>query len=267
MKRRGVSFRQTAPYEWQWFVEDNNAGFMENDILEVSITVDDPEFIRKISLKEDYNLLQLYQIRLGKESTIEFNPLPVPDKTKHQGEFCRVVLKPIQATITKLFSLQQTIQTLQTMLDESENDTSQLETIKLLGQMWEEIEWLPTKPDQRYTIKFCSSSYYWEFLFVFKDKTEKDTPIRSLVLESNAHKNKIIFDTSEKYENSMLGNNVYRVISEVKIETKKCYDFTLTLYERLSDDKRIVISKFIPVPQLGKYIASRPDIIREVCYL
>lgn len=217
MKRRGVYFRKITPNEWQWFGEEDHAGFMEDDVLEVSITADEPEFIRKISLKKGYDPLQLYQICLGRESLVEFNPLPVPDKAKRQGEFCRVVLKPI----------------------------------------------LPI-----YTIKFSTCSYYWEYLFVFKGETDQDNKNkRSFVLETNGHKDEIIFHTSERCENSMLGNNVYRVISEVKIETKECYDFTLTLYERLSDDKRIIISKFIPTPQPGKYITSRPDIIREVCYL
>lgn len=266
MKRRGVYFRKITPNEWQWFGEEDHAGFMEDDVLEVSITADDPEFIRKISLKKGYDPLQLYQICLGRESLVEFNPLPVPDKAKRQGEFCRIVLKPIQVIIARLLSLQQTIQTLQTKLAEPGNEASQAEAMKLLEQMWQEIEYLPTKSDQRYTIKFCTSSYYWEFLFVFKDKMEKDKSIRSFVLETSAPKKDVIFHTSEEYEDNILGN-VYRIISEVKIETKERYDFTLTLYERLSDDKRIIISKFIPTPQPGKYITSRPDIIREVCYL
>lgn len=266
MKQRGVLFRQFTSDEWQWLVEENNAGFMENDVLETSIMVNDPEFMRKISVKEGFNLQQLYKIRLGREDIIEFNPLPVLDETKRQGEFCRIVLKPIQVIIARLLSLQQTIQTLQTKLAEPGNEASQAEAMKLLEQMWQEIEYLPTKPDQRYTIKFCTSSYYWEFLFVFKNKMEKDKSIRSFVLETSTPKNDVIFHTSEEYEDNILGN-VYRIISEVKIEAKEHYDFTLVLYERLSDDKRRIITKFIPIPQPGKYIASRPDILREVCYL
>ncbi len=217
MKRRGVYFRKITPNEWQWFGEEDHAGFMEDDVLEVSITTDDPEFIRKISLKKGYDLLQLYQICLGRERVVEFNPLPVPDKAKRQGEFCRVVLKPI----------------------------------------------LPI-----YTIKFSTCSYYWEYLFVFKGETDQDKKNkRSFVLETNAPKNEVVFHASEKYEDSMLGN-VYRIISEVKIEARERFGFTLILYENLSEDnKRRVISKFIPIPQLGKYIASRPDILKEVCYL
>lgn len=216
MRQRGVYFRKMTPNEWQCFGEEDHAGFMEDDVLEVSITVDDPEFVRKISLKKDYDPLQLFQISLERESFVEFNPISIL-KAKCQGEFCRVVLKPI----------------------------------------------LPI-----YTIKFSTSSYYWEYLFVFKGEPFLDySNKRSLVLETNIPKNEVVFHASEIYKDSMLGY-VYRIISEEKIEARERYEFTLTLYENLSgDNKRRVISKFIPIPKPGKYITSHPDILKEVCYL
>lgn len=268
MKRRGVLFRQTAINEWQWLVEEKNAGFMESDILEVSIIVDDPDFLRKILVKKGYDPRLLYQIRLGRDSIVEFNPSPIPNETKRRGEFCRIVLKPIQAVIDRLLSLQETIQTLQTKLTEPTKEANRAEAIKLLEQVWQETEWLPMKLEQMYTIKFCTCSYYWEFLLVFKDKTDQiEQEDKFYVLETNTPNKLIVFHPSEKYEDSMLGN-IYRIISEVKIEAKECYDFTLTLYEcSFKGNKRRVISKFISIPQPGKYIASRPDILREVCYL
>lgn len=218
MKRRGVFFRQIARNEWQWLADENNSGFMADDILELSLIVDDPEFIRKISVKGDYDPNKLYQIRLGKEYIIDFRSSMLSNKTKRRGELCR-------------------------------------------------IEWLPIKPDRMYTIKFTTCSYYWEFLLVFKNKTDQeDLKQKYYIIEINTPNKPFVFRTSEKYNDRMLGN-VDRIISEVKIEAKEHYDFTLTLYECSSDDtKRRVISKFIPIPQLGKYITS-PEILREVCYL
>lgn len=218
MKQRGVIYRQATFNEWQWLVDENNAGFLENDIFVVSLIVDDPVFIRKVSVKEDYDPNQLYQIRLGSDHVVEFNSSLKSNEKKRQGEFCR-------------------------------------------------IEWLPIKPEQIYTIRFSTCSYFWEFLLVFKDKTDQvDLDDKYYVLETNSPSKPYVFRTSEKYKDNLF-DDVDRIVSEVKIEAKEHYDFTLILYECSSgNNKRRVISKFIPIPQLGKYVAST-ETLREVCYL
>ena len=214
MKQRGILFIQTAPDEWQCLMEQKSAGFMEEDVLEVSLMVDDPDFMRKIIIKE-YNPQTLYQIRLEKGDIVineEFSLSSVSNEMKRQGEFCRIVLKP----------------------------------------------------GQKHTIRFCSSSYYWEYLLVFRNET--DLHEKQLVLET-IPRNAIAFHPCKKYENSRFGNNVYQIISIEKIKLRKRYEFTLSLYEYLSDDRvRKEMSRFIPTPQPGKFLADRSDILREVCY-
>lgn len=222
IKQRGVMFKQVAPNEWQWLKEEKNTGFMVDDVIEVSIIVADPDFMRKIATK-NYDPQKLYQISLGRETVVineEFNLLPVSVGTKHRGEFCRVMLKPAQ--IVKL-------------------------------------------PEQIYTIRFCTSSYYWEFLFVFKDKTD---PRGKFIVLETTQKNRIVFHPPKKYEYSTLGSNVYRIVSMEKIKARGYYEFTLILYDNSpGSGGRRVVSRFIPIPQPGRHITDNPDIIREVYYL
>ena len=51
MKRRGVMFRAVSANEWQWIMLDDLPGFMDEDVLELSMIVKDPCFLQQIENK------------------------------------------------------------------------------------------------------------------------------------------------------------------------------------------------------------------------
>lgn len=229
MRQRGVLFLQIAPNEWQWLIGEENLRLIEDGIWEASIMNIDPDFIRMISLEKDYAPQKLYQIHLGKEDIIineKFHLHPVPNETKRQGEFCRIVLSSEQL----LHSQQQ----------------------------------LSVYIAPKYLINFQSRSYYWEYLFVFRN--EMDLNGKDLKLET-LPQNAIDFDSSEKFEDNRFGRTVWRIISKEKVKAQENYGFTLVLYGCTPSGGKKMISKFIPFPRPGRYVASDPDILREIYYL
>ena len=51
MRQRGVMFVPTGTNEWQWAMPDDAPGFMDDDVLEVSMRVKDPYFLQQIESK------------------------------------------------------------------------------------------------------------------------------------------------------------------------------------------------------------------------
>lgn len=122
------------------------------------------------------------------------------------------------------------------------------------------------KPKEKYTIKFCSCSYYWEYLFIFRD--EPDLHGERLILESMPRE-AISFHSPEKYEHGIMSQkNVWRIVSEKKIKVQEHYDFRLSVYDNSPNGNgRKIISRFITSPRLNKFVADRSDILREIIYL
>ena len=63
MKRRGVMFRAVSANEWQWIMLDDLPGFMDEDVLELSMIVKDPCFLQQIENK-GYDLGSLYKFNI-----------------------------------------------------------------------------------------------------------------------------------------------------------------------------------------------------------
>lgn len=97
IRQRKIIFRQTDVNEWQFMMEENCAGFMYDDVLEISLIAIDPDFINKISIS-NYAPLRLHQITLDKEIIIIDNmfEMEVLNEKKQQREFCRIILKSSQ---------------------------------------------------------------------------------------------------------------------------------------------------------------------------
>ena len=95
MKRRGVMFRAVSANEWQWIMLDDLPGFMDEDVLELSMIVKDPCFLQQIKNK-GYDLGSLYKFNI-ENRVVEVNADYVWKKEtngqKLKDEFCRITLK------------------------------------------------------------------------------------------------------------------------------------------------------------------------------
>lgn len=250
-KRRGMVFVKASDNEWQWLIPAYSTGFMADDILEVSMIVDDPDFLRKINIK-DYTPLSFYQVCLGKEAEIDLaNGLQlVMDKKKQGREICRMTLNPLQGIIEKVRRLLQ------------ENS---LAAEEVLEETKRYVDQMPKYPLPMYTITIQSPDYTWEYLFVFRD--ESDSRGQYLKLENIAVGSNITFESPKILTNSSLGKNIWQIVSSGPIKLQAEYEASLVLTESSGNDRKRVVSRFIDFPKPGKYITDRPDMIREVCYL
>ena len=92
MKRRGVMFRAVSANEWQWIMLDDLPGFMDEDVLELSMIVKDPCFLQQIENK-GYDLGSLYKFNI-ENRVVEVNANYVWKKEtngqKLKDEFCRI---------------------------------------------------------------------------------------------------------------------------------------------------------------------------------
>ena len=105
MKRRGVMFRAVSANEWQWIMLDDLPGFMDEDVLELSMIVKDPCFLQQIENK-GYDLGSLYKFNI-ENRVVEVNANYVWKKEtngqKLKDEFCRITLKPVETAPEKSF--------------------------------------------------------------------------------------------------------------------------------------------------------------------
>ncbi len=134
MKRRGVMFRAVSANEWLWIMLDDLPGFMDEDVLELSMIVKDPCFLQQIENK-GYDLGSLYKFNI-ENRVVEVNANYVWKKEtngqKLKDEFCRITLKPVETAPEKLRMLRY----------------------------------------PEFTIRFSSPAYYWEYLCVFRDEND-----------------------------------------------------------------------------------------------
>mgnify|MGYP001252487365 CR=1 FL=1 len=173
------------------------------------------------------------------------------ERQKLKNEFCRIVLKPVETASEKLRMLYMKVEQLGKEEIREENSV-QFAAIK------QEIRQLQEICCPKFTIRFCSCTYYWEYLCVFKDEKDlrgKDLSLRTL-------KNRIAFSPPEQYEKSNLGTNVWRIVSTTRINAKERYDIPLHLY--IGNQ---IESRFVSPPQIGKFQSDIPYFIREICYI
>ena len=120
--------------EWQWIMLDDLPGFMDEDVLELSMIVKDPCFLQQIENK-GYDLGSLYKFNI-ENRVVEVNANYVWKKEtngqKLKDEFCRITLKPVETAPEKLRMLRY----------------------------------------PEFTIRFSSPAYYWEYLCVFRDEND-----------------------------------------------------------------------------------------------
>lgn len=222
MRQRGVMFMKSDDCEWQWIMPDDSPGFMEKDILEVSMTVCDPYFPQQIE-GNGYDMRSLYKFKMG-NGVVEVNAdhvwIEETDGQRQGNEFCRIVLKPVEIALERL----------------------------------RKQEICPPK----FTLRFHTKAYYWEYIYIFKD--DKDEQGKELVLRTPG--NMVEFSPSEKYEETNWGPNVWRIVSTERISLKKEYNIPLQLFIGTR-----IESRFVSPPQMGKHRSDSPDTIREICYI
>ena len=117
---------------------------------------------------------------------------------------------------------------------------------------------IPASGCRKFTIRFSASAYYWEFLFIFKEADDR----RGKDLKLKAPKDVVAFGPPEKYEKTNWGTNVWRITSMERINAKERYDIPLQLYIG-----RVIESRFISPPQIGKYLSESYYTIREIYYI
>lgn len=121
------------------------------------------------------------------------------------------------------------------------------------------------RPDCKYTIKFCSPVCYWEYLFILKDDNDQRGDF--LELETSP-KDIITFNPVKRVNFHAPSKNVFGTTSLQKVKLQERYNFTMTLYDNSAGNiGRKIISKFISLPEPGKYVSGNSSIIREICYI
>ena len=251
MKQRGVMLRQSRGNEWQWIMSDDASGFADKDVLELSMIVKDPCFLQQIE-SDGYDPDSFYKFN-AENGLVEVNDDFVWRKEtngqKLKNEFCRIAMKPVETVSERLRILYTKVEQLG---EGREENCVQFEAIK------QEIRQLQESCCLKFTIRFCSYAYYWEYLCVFKD--ENDMRGKDLILR--ARENIVAFGPPEKCEKTSLGTNVWRLASTGRIKVKERYDITMQLYIG-----RMLESRFISPPQIGKFQSDSPHTLREVCYI
>lgn len=121
------------------------------------------------------------------------------------------------------------------------------------------------RPDCKYTIKFCSPVCYLEYLFFFKD----DNDHRGDFLELETSPKDVIRFNPVKRVNTYAPTKIaFSITSLHKVKLLERYDFTMTLYDNSAGNTgRKIISRYISMPEPGKYASNDSSIIREICYI
>ena len=253
MRQRQVIFKRSSECEWQWISPDDAPGFMEEDVLEVSMTVKDPYFLEQIE-KNGYDFWNFYKFKVENrivEVNADYTWRKETNGQKQGSEFFRIVLKPIEILPERLRVLHTKMEQLGKE-DIRETIKEQLESIK------HEIRQLQEIGRPKFTIRFSSPAYYWEYLYIFRD--ENDMRGKDLVLKSP--RNIVKFSPPERYERAGMGSNVWRIVSTERISLKKEYDIPLQLFIGTR-----IESRFVSPPQMGKFQSESPYTIREICYI
>ena len=253
MRQRGVMFVPTGTNEWQWAMPDDAPGFMDDDVLEVSMRVKDPYFLQQIESKGyEPGSLYLFSIENG---VVEVNADYVwkkeTEEQRLKNEFCRMKLEPVKSAPERL-------QRLHTKMEQLEKEGDGKETGKRLEAVKQEIKELQEICCPKFTLRFSSPAYYWEYLCIFKDEND----MRGEKLSLRTSGDKVAFGLPEKYEKKELGTNVWRIVSTERIMLKKQYQVPFLLYIGTR-----VESRFISPPQPGKFLSDSPHTLREICYI
>ena len=221
MKQRGVMLRQSRGNEWQWIMADDASGFADKDVLELSMIVKDPCFLQQIE-SDGYDPDSFYKFN-AENGLVEVNADFVWRKDtngqKLKNEFCRIVLKPVEMVSERLRMLYMKVEQLGKEEIREENSV-QFAAIK------QEIRQLQEICCPKFTIRFCSCAYYWEYLCVFKDEND----MRGKDLRLRTRENVVAFGAPEKNEKTSLGTNVWRLVSTGRIKAKERYDMPMQLY-------------------------------------
>ena len=241
MRQRGVMLRQSRGNEWQWIMADDASGFADKDVLELSMIVKDPCFLQQIE-SDGYDPDSFYKFNV-ENGLVEVNDDFVWRKEtngqKLKNEFT--------------FAEDSFVEDLQLGKEEiREGNSVQFEAIK------QEIRQLQKICCPKFTIRFCSCAYYWEYLCVFKDEND----MRGKDLRLRTRENVVAFGAPEKCERTSLGTNVWRLVSMGRIKAKERYDMPMQLYIG-----RRLESRFISPPQIGKFQSDSSHTLREVCYI
>lgn len=253
MKQRGVMFKRTDDYEWQWVMPDDSPGFMDQDVLEASMTVKDPYFLQQIESK-GYDLGSLYKFRVENgvvEVNVDYVWKKESDGQRRGNEFCRIVLKPIETAPEKLRALHMKMEQLET------GDVRK-EAKEQFGAIKQEIRQLQEICRPKFTLRLNSPACYWEYLCIFRDEYDK----RGKDLSMKCRDNLMSFLPPEKCGKTEFGTNVWKIVSTAPIPLKEHYNYSLQLYIGTR-----VESRFISSPQVGKYRSDSPDTVREICYI
>lgn len=253
MKQRGVTLRKSSANEWQWIMPDDALGFADEDVLELSMIVKDPCFLQQIE-SDGYNLDSFYKFNVENglvEVNADFVWRKETNGRKLKNEFCRIVLKPVEIASERLRIFYTKVGKLGK--EDTRGETgAQLEIIK------REIRQLQEICCPKFTIRFCSCAYYWEYLCVFKDEND----MRGKDLSLRTRENIVAFGMPEKYEKTSLGTNVWRLVSTGRIKAKEQYDMSMQLYIG-----KMLESRFVSPPEIGKYRSDSPHTLREVYYI
>lgn len=232
---------------------DDASGFADKDVLELSMIVKDPCFLQQIE-SDGYDPDSFYKFN-AENGLVEVNADFVWRKDtngqKLKNEFCRIVLKPVEMASERLRMLYMKVEQLGKEEIREENSV-QFAAIK------QEIRQLQEICCPKFTIRFCSCTYYWEYLCVFKDEND----MRGKDLRLRTRENVVAFGAPEKCEKTSLGTNVWRLVSTGRIKAKERYDMPMQLYIG-----RMLESRFISPPQIGKFQSDSPHTLREVCYI
>lgn len=210
---------------WNWLASKDCPGFEPDDVLELSMQTFDADFFRVTRL-EEHRPHTFYELVLENEKNVEVAvALAATNEKKWAAEFCRIRLRPTAE-----------------LLEEARKDTP-----------------------MRYSLRFQSMAFRWEYLFVLRNNDTEN--LRNLLLEET--KNRIIFEKAERLSGSSFGTNVWRTVSTVPVSAQECPDYQLVLSTVLQENplKKRTVSRFIQCPQPGRYISDDPEMIRKVCYI
>ena len=131
MRQRGVMFVPTGTNEWQWAMPDDAPGFMDDDVLEVSMRVKDPYFLQQIESKGyEPGSFYLFSIENG---VVEVNADYVwkkeTEEQRLKNEFCRMKLEPVKSAPERLRRLHTKMEQLEKEGD-GEETGNRLEDVK-----------------------------------------------------------------------------------------------------------------------------------------
>lgn len=170
--------------------------------------------------------------------------------TKTENEFCRMKLEPVKSAPERL-------QRLHTKMEQLEKEGDGKETGKRLEAIKQEIRELQEICCPKFTLRFSSPAYYWEYLCIFKDEND----MRGEKLSLRTSGDKVAFglpeSTRKRTGYQCLENCFYRADY-----AEKQYQVPILLYIGTR-----VESRFISPPQPGKFLSDSPHTLREICYI